>query len=270
MLSKTVKIINSLSEDLNVMRPLMMPTGLESIAYNINRKNADLLFFEFGKVYSKIDQEKYAETESIAIYFTGNKKEDDWKSKSEKTGIYFAKGVCDTILKLAGLSDIEYSTHENDFLNEYIFATSQKKFIAEMGNIKKIMLEKFSLKQPVFYVCINWQQLLSASKTNGISFEEIPKFPQVQRDLSVIVSKSTSYKSLEESIKKVNIPKLKEFKLFDVFESEKLGGGKKSMAINFTFSDKEKTLTDEETDSMMNRIITSIEKNTAAEIRKNN
>jgi len=270
VLSKTVKIINSLSEDLNVMRPSMMPTGLESIAYNINRKNADLLFFEFGKVYAKTDQEKYAETESIAIYFTGNKKEDDWKSKSEKTGIYFAKGVCDTILKLAGLSDIEYSTHKNDFLNEYILATSEKKFIAEIGNIKKIVLEKFSVKQPVFYVCINWQPLLSASKTNGISFEEIPKFPQVQRDLSVIVNKSISYKSLEESIKKINIPKLKEFKLFDVFESEKLGTGKKSIAINFTFSDKEKTLTDEETDSMMNRIITSIEKNTTAEIRKNN
>ena len=270
VLSKTVKIINSLSEDLNVMRPSMMPTGLESIAYNINRKNADLLFFEFGKVYSKIEQEKYVETQSIAIYFTGNKKEDDWKSRSEKTGIYFAKGVCDTILRMAGASDIKYSSGENNFLNEYISATSKGKFVAEIGNIKKIMLEKFSIKQPVFYLCINWQQLLSAKKTNGISFEEIPKFPQVQRDLSIIVNKSISYQTLEESVKTLKISKLKEFKLFDVFESEKLGANKKSMAISFTFSDKEKTLTDEETDGMMNRIIASIEKNMTAEIRRNN
>jgi len=112
--------------------------------------------------------------------------------------------------------------------------------------------------------------LLSATKRIEISFEEIPKFPQVQRDLSIIVNKSVSYESLEDSINKLNILKLKEFKLFDVFESEKLGAEKKSMAINFTFSDKEKTLTDEETDGMMNRIITSIEKNTTAEIRRNN
>ncbi len=270
VLSKTVRIINSLSEDLNVMRPSMMPTGLESIAYNINRKNADLLFFEFGKVYYKLEHENYTETENIAIYFTGNKKEDDWKSKSEKTGIYFAKGVCNTILKLSGLSNIKYSASDNDFLIEYILATSQGKIIAEMGKIKKKILEKFSIKQPVFYVCINWQQLLSATKRIEISFEEIPKFPQVQRDLSIIVNKSISYQSLEESITKLNISNLKEFKLFDVFESEKLGAGKKSMAINFTFSDKEKTLTDEETEGMMNRIITSIEKDTTAEIRRNN
>ncbi len=269
-LSETIKIVNSLSEDLNIMRPSMMPTGLESIAYNINRKNSDLLFFEFGKSYSKVEQEKFIETESIAVFFTGNKKEHDWKSKSEKTGIYFAKGVCDTILKVAGVPDIKYSSGKNDFLDEYILATSDGNFIAEMGNIKKIMLEKFSVKQPVFYLCINWQQLLSATKTNGISFEEIPKFPQVQRDLSIIINKSLSYQSLEESIKKLNISKLKEFKVFDVFESEKLGAGKKSIAITFMFSDKEKTLTDEETDSMMNRIVTSIEKNTTAEIRRNN
>lgn len=270
VLTKTVKIINSLSEDLNVMRPSMMPTGLESIAHNINRKNADLLFFEFGKIYSRIEQGKYLETESIAIYFTGNKKEHNWKSKSEKAGIYFAKGVCDAILKIAGVPDIKYSLSENNFLNEYILATSHGKFIAEMGNIKKIMLDKFSIKQPVFYLSINWQQLLSVTRINEISFEEIPKFPQVQRDLSIIVNKSISYQSLEESIKKLNISKLKEFKLFDVFESEKLGPDKKSLAINFTFSDKEKTLTDEETDGMMNRIITSIEKNMTAEIRRNN
>ena len=269
-LLKTVKIINSLSEDLNVLRPSMMPTGLESIAYNINRKNADLLFFEFGKIYAKTEPEKYVETESLAIYFTGNKKENDWKNKGEKTGIYFAKGVCDIIFRLTGVNDLKFSSPGNDFLNDYILAMVNGNSIAEMGEIKKLVLEKFSIKQPVFYLYINWQQLLSSIKITGISFEEIPKFPQVQRDLSIIVDKSISYQSLVESIKTLKISKLKDFKLFDVFESEKLGANKKSMAISFTFSDKEKTLTDEETDGMMNRIINSIEKNMTAEIRRNN
>ncbi|MGZ4048606.1 MAG: phenylalanine--tRNA ligase subunit beta [Bacteroidia bacterium] len=269
-LSETVKIINSLSEDLNVMRPSMMPTGLESIAYNINRKNADLLFFEFGKIYTKTEQEKYIETESLAIYCTGNKKENDWKNKGEKTGIYFAKGVCDMIFKLAGISEYEFSYGHDGRLNDCILATINRNSVAEMGSIKKSVLEKFSIKQHVFYLYINWQALLSSIKIKEISFEEIPKFPQVQRDLSIIVDKSASYQSLEESVKTLKISKLKEFKLFDVFESEKLGANKKSMAISFTFSDKEKTLTDEETDGMMNRIINSIEKNMTAEIRRNN
>jgi len=270
VLSKTVKIINSLSEDLNVMRPSMMPTGLESIAYNINRKNADLQFFEFGKIYAKTEQETYVETESLAIYFTGNKKESDWKNKGEKTGIYFAKGVCEIIFKLAGVSEYQFSNGQDDLLNDCIQATIKATSIVKMGSIKNSVLEKFSIKQPVFYLYLNWQQLLSTIKAKEISFEEIPKFPQVQRDLSIIVDKSASYQSLEESVKTLRISKLKEFKLFDVFESEKLGANKKSMAISFTFSDKEKTLTDNETDAMMNKIINSIEKNMSAEIRRNN
>lgn len=268
-LPKTVKIINSLSEGLNVMRPSMMPTGLESIAYNINRKNADLLFFEFGKIYAATGVGKYIETESLAIYFTGNKNETDWKNKAEKTGIYFAKGVCNTIFKLGGANDVSFSNGTNDFLTDFIMATINGNPIAEIGSVKKSILEKLSIKQPVFYAYINWQQFLSSTKTKLISFAEIPKFPQVQRDLSLIVDKTISYQSLEESVKTLKISKLKEYKLFDIFESEKLGANKKSMAISFTFSDKEKTLTDEETDAMMNKIINSIEKNTSAEIRNN-
>ena len=270
VLSKAVKLINSLSEDLNVMRPSMMPTGLESIAYNINRKNADLLFFEFGKIYDETEKGKYNETESLAIYFSGNKNENDWKDKAKKTGIYFAKGVCNTILRLAGLNNFKFSGGDNDLLDDFITANLNGISIAEMGSIKKSILEKFSIKQPVFYLYINWRQFVSLTKTTQIAFEEIPKFPQVERDLSIVVDKSTSYEKLEESVRTLRIVKLKGFKLFDVFESEKLGANKKSMAISFTFYDKEKTLTDAETDAMMNKIINSIEKNMSAEIRRNN
>ncbi len=270
-LSSTVKIINSLSEDLNIMRPSMMMTGLQSMAYNINRKNPDLLFFEFGKIYAEISKGNYTETESLAIYFTGNKKGNDWKNKSEKADIYFAKGVCDAIFKLAGIKDFTFESKQNENLDECIVATIYNKyFLAEIGSIKKIILDKFSIKQAVYFLHINWQQLIASAKTKEIFFEEITKFPQVQRDLSIILDKQILYQSLEELIKNLKIAKLKEFKLFDVFESEKLGSKKKSIAINFTFLDKEKTLTDEETDAMMNKIINSIEKNLHAEIRRNN
>jgi phenylalanyl-tRNA synthetase beta chain len=270
MMASTVKIINSLSEDLNIMRPSMMPTGLESIAYNLNRKNTDLLFFEFGKIYSTTEQGKYSETESVALYFTGNKKESYWKNGGEKMDIFFAKGVCNAIFNLSGLKDFTFSSHKNDVLNDCIIASSNGNSFAEIGSIKKSTLEKFSIKQPVFYLYVNWKQLLSITKIREISFTEIPKFPQVQRDLSIIVDKAISYQSLQDLVNSLRIAKLINFKLFDVFESEKLGANKKSMAISFTFSDKEKTLTDEETDGMMNRIIFSIEKDLSAEIRRNN
>ena len=112
-LATTVKIINSLSEDLNVMRPSMMPTGLESIAYNINRKNNDLLFFEFGKTYSTPGAGKYIESECLALYFTGNKKESHWQNKPQKINLYFVKGICEGILKLAGLNGYSYSHESN-------------------------------------------------------------------------------------------------------------------------------------------------------------
>ena len=173
-------------------------------------------------------------------------------------------------MRLAGLNNFKFSGGDNDLLDDFITANLNGISIAEMGSIKKSILEKFSIKQPVFYLYINWRQFVSLTKTTQIAFEEIPKFPHVERDLSIVVDKSTSYEKLEESVRTLRIVKLKGFKLFDVFESEKLGANKKSMAISFTFYDKEKTLTDAETDAMMNKIINSIEKNMSAEIRRNN
>ena len=268
-LASAVKIINGISEGLDVMRPSMMPTGLESIAYNINRKNTNLLFFEFGKIYCIAKENNYEETESLALYFTGNKKDTDWQHKPVKTDIYFVKGICEAIFNMAGIIDVQFSTKQNEVLSENIVAFIRVSNLAEMGAIKKQELDKFSIKQPVYYLYINWQMLLSLCSKKDISFKEIARFPQVQRDLSIVINKSVSYQQLEKTIETLKIGRLSHFKLFDVFESAKLGAGKRSMAINFTFSDKEKTLTDTETDSMMNNIISALEKTFEAEIRSN-
>ena len=269
VLSTTVQIINSLSEDLNVLRPSMLPTGLETIAYNLNRKNYDLLFFEFGKTYATYNAGKYLETENLSLYMTGKKKDTNWKTGSEKIDIFFVKGVCNTLLGLLGLNEYKYSTSTNELLKDNFEISSNGKKILEAGMVKKPVLEKFNLKQPVFYININWELLSSNLEKRIIKVEEIPKYPKVERDLSIIIDKSISYQLLENSVNSLKLKKLSGYKLFDVFGSEKIGASKKSLSVNFTFYDTEKTLTDEETDSMMNKIITTVEKDLSAEIRRN-
>jgi phenylalanyl-tRNA synthetase beta chain len=268
-IKSTIKIINSLSEGLTIMRPSMIPTGLESIMYNLNRKNNDLLLFEFGKTYSTAGTGKYNEVENLMLYFSGNKKEITWKEAQGKIDIYFVKGVCNTILSLVGLKKFRLSNSQCDEMTETFVVTNNETFFSEGGSISKAILEKFSIKQSVFCLKINWQKLIDASKNNNISFSDIPKFPQVNRDLSIVVAKEISYQSIEDSIALLHLSKLTGIKLFDVFESEKLGDTKKSFAITLTFSDKEKTLTDIEVDSIMKSIIDVLEKENNAEIRRN-
>ena len=268
-LSNTVKIINSLSEGLNVMRPSMLPTGLESIAYNINRKNNNLLFFEFGKTYSKAD-EKYSENQNLALYFTGNKNELSWNSSFKKTDIYFVKGICESILSLAGVKNYQFEISTNEELDECLTASVNGVNIAFAGNVKKSNLEIFSIKQPVFFLCIDWDKLISLTRKNDISFDPIARYPQVHRDLSLVIDKTVSYQQIEELVKSLHLSnKLNKVQLFDVFENEKLGKDKKSLAISFTFLDKEKTMTDADVEGMMNKITTMLENKLNAVIRGN-
>lgn len=140
--------------------------------------------------------------------------------------------------------------------------------VAVAGIVNKKTLDRFDCKQPVLYADIDWDKLVWLNKKNNISFKEIPKFPAVQRDLALVVDKAVAYQQIEKTTQTVKLNKLKAVHLFDVFESEKLGAGKKSMAVSFTFLDEEKTMTDSEIDGMMNRLIGAYEKELGAEIRK--
>jgi phenylalanyl-tRNA synthetase beta chain len=265
-----VAIINSLSEDINVMRPSMLPTGLECISYNLNRKNENLLFFEFGKTYTTTGIAKYQENEELAIFFAGNRTESNWKTPAQKIDIYFVKGVCENILTLARVNDFKNSSFVSGNLDDYFSISLGSDIIAEAGIVKKKYLEKFSIKPSVYYLIVHWQTLRAKNQTKPISFREIPKYPNIQRDLSIIVDRSVPYSYLEKSINSLKLRNLSEYRLFDVYESEKIGASKKSLAVSFTFLDSEKTLTDRETDLLMDTIITSIEKNLNAEIRRDN
>ena len=268
VLKTAVKMINSLSADLNIMRPAMMETGLESVAYNLNRRNNDLQFFEFGKTYSTTDIGKYNEQQHISIYITGKKNADGWKGKGEKADFYFAKAICEQISTLLGLKIDNYIVETNDKLDTCVKATINNEVIASIGTINKKVLDRFDIKQAVLYIDIDWDKAITLSKNVKISYKEITKFPAVQRDLAIVVAKTLKYEQVEKATFNANVNKLTAVKLFDIFESEKLGLDKKSMAVSFTFLDEEKTMTDKEIDGMMNKIISCYEKELNAEIRK--
>jgi len=268
VLQATVKMINNLSEELNILRPGMMETGLESIAWNLNRKNNDLKFFEFGKTYAVNETGSYMENNHLAIYITGNITNDSWKSKAEKADFYFLKAVLEKIINILGLDIDSYKQSENTALSNNLQANIQNEKIAELGLINNKILGSFDIKQPVFYADLNWDKLLELNRKIKIEYREVPKYPVVHRDLAIIVNKSIHFEEIEKATHAARLNKLRSIRLFDIFESEKIGANKKSMAVSFTFLDDEKTLTDKEIDGMMNKIISSYEKELDAEIRK--
>ncbi len=268
ILQGTVKMINNLSEELNVMRPSMLETGLETITHNLNRKNSNLRFFEFGKTYSTDGIGTYAEKNHLSLFATGAKSETGWNNKTQKTDFYLIKGVIEKIAALTGLAINELLIEENEKLNNAVTVKIKNEPVAVMGEVNKKTADRFDCKQPVFYADIDWDKLMQLNKKNSINFKEISKFPAVHRDLAIVVDKSVLYQQIEKATFATKVDKLKQVSLFDVFESEKLGADKKSMAVSFTFLDEEKTMTDAEIDAMMNKIIGAYEKELNAEIRK--
>lgn len=263
-----VKMLNNLSADLNIMRPSMLETGLEAVAYNLNRKNNNLKFFEFGKTYSTPEAGKYEEQERLCLYITGNANEDNWKNKSNKADFYMAKGIAGSILNLSGLAVSRFELFADEKTEAGLKIFTGNKFAGEICTVSKKALGRFDIKQPVFFIDFDWQLLVKLFEENKNIVKEIPKYPAVQRDLSLILSKQAKYEEVENTVKKIKLDKLQHINLFDIFESEKLGAGKKSMAVSFTFQDEEKTLTDKEIDSWMNKIIAAMETGLGAEIRK--
>ena len=267
ILSGTVKMINNLSADLNIMRPSLLQTGLEVVAYNINRKNGELKLYEFGKIYNSNAVGHYNEINHLALYVTGNINNGNWQQKDAKADFYYLKGMCEKVLAACGLKNISLNILEDEDLEFGIDISVNKKKIGKLGNVSQKILKQFGIKEPVLFADFVWDDIILMQKKNNLTYQEISKFPAVQRDLAIIVDKQIAYSDIESTIKENNIPLLKNIKLFDIFESEKIGLDKKSMAVNFTFSDETKTLADSDTDSMMKKIILSLEKHLKATIR---
>ncbi len=267
-LKHAVKMINNLSADLDMLRPDMLPTGMEVVAHNINRKNTNLRLFEFGKTYHKEDGTVYAEGKHLSLYLTGEVKETSWNYKAQKADYYFLKSVCEKIFAASGIENVSYEPTVHDDFETAAEIKIKTRVIGKLGIISEKKNKVFGIKQPVLFADIYWDEMFDAAKTTRFAYTEISKFPSVHRDLALVVDKNISYAQVQKTAAALNIVQLQSNRLFDVFESEKLGVGKKSMAVNFSFADSNKTLTDAEIDEMMNKIIAAFEKQLNAGIRK--
>jgi phenylalanyl-tRNA synthetase beta chain len=267
-LETTVKMINNLSAELNVMRPSLLETGLEALAYNLNRKNNNCQFFEFGKTYHTTGIGEYSEKNHLCLYVSGNLSEDSWKAKGRPADLYHLKGVCNNIFSLLNVEGLAFELAENKKLGTSVLATQDGKTFLEAGRVQQEICKRFDIRQPVYYADFDWDVLQERLAGQKIEFQELPRQLPVYRDLALVVRKSVRYDEVERAIDQIKLDKLQQVRLFDIFESEKLGSDKKSMAISFTFLDQEKTLTDKEIDAMMNRIIKTFEEKMDAEIRK--
>lgn len=263
-----VKMLNSLSADLNILRSSLLETSLEVVARNLNRRNHDLKFFEFGKGYSMTGPGQYHEKEQLCLVVSGHINEPGWKQQRLAADFYYIKGLVGALFTLLGIkADAEVQANDPKF-NEYLLYHIQGQPLAGVGSVSPAILSVFGIKQPVFFASFHWQLIETLALQQQIIIQELPRFPAVSRDLSMILPKQMPYEEVEKSVHKLKLDKLQEVKLFDIFESEKLGPGKKSLAMSFTFLDKEKTLTVKEVDSWMQAIMNVLENDLNADIRK--
>lgn len=257
-----VKMLNNLTSELDVLRPSMLESGLEVIAYNCNRKNTDLALYEFGKVYS-LAESKYVEVHQLALYITGNVTPANWDEKPVKANVFYLKGIIQNLLAHSGITkaSIVYDEHGTSWKwkNEVLCT------ITEVDTTK---LKNFDIKQDVFFAAINWETWLKAMAANKIKYAEVPKFPSVERDLAIVLDKSVMYNDVQQVTEQQKISSLKGFGLFDVFENEKLGAGKKSYALSYTFQLQDRTLTEAEIEQVMQQLINAYKTKLQAQIRE--
>lgn len=266
--SKMVKLLNNLSAVHNVMRPSMLETGLESISYNLNRKNTSLRFFEFGKTYRNEGTGKYSEEEHLCLYVTGSRNAASWKGKERASDVFYMKGVVEGILMSAGWREISWLQEQDSKLRSCIAVRNGSSLVAMVGSVAPAERARFDIRQEVYFADIRWQEVLAYAGAVQLHYTELPNQLPVSRDLAMIVPAELPYGAVDNAIRGMKLQRLRSLRLFDVFESEKLGPGKKSIAVNFTFQDAEKTLTDKEIDGMMTKIMRTLEQDLKAEIRK--
>jgi phenylalanyl-tRNA synthetase beta chain len=263
-----VRLINNLSSELNILRPRMLETGLEAIAYNLNRKATELKFFEFGKTYEDKGTGEYPETLHLALYVSGRAGASSWRIHPVAADLYYLKGICQGILRLLNIAQPQFGTSPSNWLNPNFSFRLSNQLLMEAGQAPERLLRRFSIRQPVLFADFHAELLLGESLRRKIEFQELPRQMLVSRDLALVLDKGISYREVEQTIQGAGIDKLLGLQLFDIFESEKWGASKKSLAVSLEFIDQEKTLTDKEVDAMMQSIRENLEKKLGAEIRK--
>jgi len=271
-----VELYNPLSSDLNRMRKNLLFGGLETIVFNMNRKRPNLRLYEFGNCYQVVagaDPDKpegYREVERLALFATGSRNSGNWIEKEEPGNFFELKSYVECIMERVGLSAGMLQTQEVDagYFSDGLTYTFKGIKVAEMGILDSSLNGQFDIPSPVYFADFDWSAMLKAMKGFQITMQEIPKYPEVRRDLSMIIDKAIPFSRIREIAMKSGKEMVKSVTLFDVYESEKLEKGKKSYAVGFVLQDKSKTLTDKEIDKIMNRLQGNLEKQIDARIRQ--
>ena len=271
-----VRIVNPLSQDLNVMRQTLMLNALEVVAYNVNRQCPSMKIFEYGSVYQRLPEksgetlEGYEEHQAFCLAITGSS-EKSWKTASSKSDFYQLKGYLELLLKRFGADIYQLWTDAapSDIFSEGVVykLPGQGAQLAVMGTVNPALARKFGVKQPVFMAEISWPVLFSLIKRNKVAFKELPKYPEVKRDLAVLLDEGVSYADLRMTAIKQSKKLLRNVSLFDVYRGDKIPSGKKQYALSFTFQDLEKTLTDQDIERVMDNILKAFQNNFGAVLR---
>ena len=273
-----VRLLNPLSSDLNVLRQTLLFGGLESIEHNVNRKNSNLSFFEFGNCYyynkEKKNPEKilaaYDEEMHLGLWLTGNRVEGSWAHPDEASSIYELKAYVANILTRLGVSmgGLVVGAGSNDLFSKSLSVADRNgKLLLELGLVRKSLAVACGVEQEVFFAELNWTLLMKKTQKNAVSFKEISKYPAVSRDLALLLDKNVEFAEVERVAFASEKKLLKSVRLFDVYEGEHLEAGKKSYAVNFILQDESKTMSDKQTDAVMNKIIANLEKQLGAKLR---
>ena len=260
-----VTMLNPLSNDLATMRQSLLFSGLEAITYNINRKNADLRLFEFGKSYHKF-LSGYEEQKHLTLFLTGNKNQENWTNPQKPSDFFLFKGYIDAILLRLGIQKTQNSPVKSDVFSEGIAIGTGHNVLVEFGVVKKSILKHFGIKQEVFYADFNWETVLKTIP-NKIKYSEITKYPEVRRDLALLIDQNVSYDSIYTIARQTEKSLLKDINLFDVYEGKNLPEGKKSYALSFILQDDSKTLTDAQIDKIMGKLQKNFETELGASLR---
>lgn len=273
-----VKLMNPLSNDLNVMRQTLLFGGLESIAHNINRRMANLKMYEFGNVY-QFDPEadasekvlaQYSEYTALGLWITGNDIEGNWAQKERKTTVFDLKATVENIFARLGISANEVVTEQasDDIFSAKLSIKNRGgKSVGSLGVVKYALLKKMDIEQPVYFAEFNWDTIIKMAAKKKVTFTDLPKTQPVERDLALLVDQTATFAQIEKVVKASEKKLLQGVSLFDVYEGKNLEPGKKSYAISITLQDAEKTLQDKQIDSVMSKIIANLEKEVGAKLR---
>lgn len=262
-----VQMLNPLSQDLGVMRQSMLFSGLEALSHNINRRQSNLKFFEFGKTYHDYNTSR-EEHKHLSLFVTGFKNEESWtNAPQEKTNFFYLKGSITSILTRLGISRFQESETKNDVFSEGLQLSIGRDTLVNFGVLKSKIAKHFDINQEVFYADFNWDTIIEVAKRNKIKFTPIPKYPEVRRDFALLLNNDVTFESITKIAKKTEKQLLKDINLFDVYQGKNLPNGKKSYAVSFTFLDENKTLTDKVVDKVMNKLQNNFERELGAELR---